>query len=111
MYLYPPLAFDLGPPLFELILHLPPQQQRLSVNVLDTLLCLLLEQEQTEPSLDESRLLHEEFKLVVCCVCLVHAPVLLNGDGCELWPSGSLEHPGGDLDDLEHVVFINYAIE
>lgn len=42
---------------------------------------------------------------------LVHPPVLLYSDRGQLGPPRSLEHPGGNLDDLAHIVFVRDAVE
>lgn len=90
--LYPAPFFYLVPLDLEFFLHLSPEHQRVHVDVFHSLLCLLLEKEQAEAPLDDGGFLHEEAKLAISRMCLIHAPILLDGDRGQFGTLGTLKH-------------------
>lgn len=48
--------------------------------------------------------------MAVCCVCLVHPPILLDSYGSEFGPPQTFEHAGWYLDDLAYVLLVGNAI-
>lgn len=92
MNLYPTSFLDLVPFELKFLLHLPPQHQGVHVDVLHPLFGLHLEEEQAEAPLNDGSLLHEETKLTVSRVRLIHAPILLDGNRGQFGTLGALKH-------------------
>lgn len=73
---------DRWPFLLELIHHFLPDEQALVRELLDSVLCLLLEQVEAESPLNDGRLLHQESQMLVCFSGFVHPEVLLDYSSC-----------------------------
>ena len=74
------LLLNICPSLFELFLHFSPNVQRLSLELSYLVFSRSLELIETELSLNDCGLLHQEFQLRVGTVSLETSPVLLNVD-------------------------------
>ena len=48
--------------------------------------------------------------MAVCGECLVHPPILLDGNSRKLGTPGALEHARWDFNDLTHIIFVGYAV-
>lgn len=105
------LAADKRPFLLELVHHFSPNVEGLICKLLNTVFSLLLEQEESEPSLDNNGFLHQESQVLVRFSCLVHSKVLLNADGStdrSFWP---LKHPSRHFDEPSDFFLVYDAVE
>ena len=111
MNLYSTTSLDGWPLLLELIHHLFPHEEALVGELFHSVLCLLLEQVESEAPLDCGGLLHQESKVLVGFSGLVHPEVLLKHGGRKNRPLGSLEHALWYLDKLADLILVGDAVE
>ena len=100
---------DGRPGLFEFILHLAPNFDRICSQPLQLLLCLILELPQSVASLNESSLVHQESELPEVAVGLEEPPLLLDGHRSHCWTTGTLIHFLWVLDNPKNLLFVGYA--
>ena len=109
MYLDSFSSPNCGPFLTEFLHHFFPDEERLIRKLVNAFLCLLLELEQSETSLDRSRFLHQEFQISVGYPRLVRSPVFLQYNSCVDGTFLSFEFESGDSDARGHFVLIGDA--
>lgn len=76
------LILDCRPRFLELVLHLVPDPHRVGSQLLQLLLCLVLQLPQSVSLLNDLGLAHQEIELLEIAVRGVVPPSLLDHDGC-----------------------------
>ena len=100
---------DGRPGLFEFILHLAPNFDRICSQPLQLLLCLILELPQPVASLNESCALHQEFELPEVAVGPEEPPLLLDGHRGHCWATVTFIHFLWIPDYPKNLCLVGYA--
>ena len=93
MYFDSPFISNGGPFLLEFLLCLAPYIERFVVLLLNFSLGSTHELVESELPLDECRVGHQEFKLLVIVILSVHPPRLLDHNNCVFQAFRASEHP------------------
>ena len=103
--------FDARPFLLEFLHHLLPDKQGFIGKFLNSIFSLLLKHVETEATLDDCGLLHQEPEVFVRFSSFVHSEVLLNANSCQNWTFWSLKNPCRYFDKFFDLFFVSDTVE